>query len=353
MPRSRILTGLVLAAVAAASALVVILGAWRPEGGDDQASRVGTLPAAAAPGPQAPPASGEPSSSGETPPAIAARGVVSPRIVLFGDTVQARVDLVLDRDRVDPDSVRVASAFSPWAVVGEPARVRRDAGPITYLTTTYVLRCLTSPCVPPVQTSQVEFDPARATYAAPGAGDVPKSLRVDWPVVTVYSRVAAASFVGRAELATPWRVDVLTMPAVSYRSRPGVVLALLLLLGLLLAAIGIALAYVAWPRRAPAPPPEPEAPPPPPLSPLEQALALLEDAARTDGAEDRRRALELVAEVLDESGGDDDLARSARVLAWSENAPEVDETTGLAIRVRSALELEEAGMEGEENGRVV
>lgn len=344
--------GLALAAVTAVSALVVILVAW-PDGGEEPAGRVGTLPAAPTSDPQAPPVTGEPSSSNETPPAITARSVIFPRILLFGDTVHAQVDFVLDPKRVDPDSVRLAAAFSPWAVVGEPERVQRDGGSLTHLTTTYVLRCLTSPCVPPGQTSQVEFDPARATYAAPGVDEARKSLRVNWPVITVYSRFSAASFTGRAELATPWRADVLAMPAVSYRSAPGLVLALLVGGGLLLAIAGIALVYVAWPRRAPAPPPEPAAPPPPLLSPLQQALQLLEDGARADGAEDRRRALELVAEVLDESGGDRDLAESARVLAWSEDAPEVEETTGLAILVRSALELEEAEAEQEANGRVV
>ena len=148
MPRSRVLRGLVLAAVTGVSALVVILVAW-PDGREDRAGRVGTLPAAPTPDPQAPPGTGEPSSSSETPPAITARSLISPRILLFGDTVHAQVDFVLDPKRVDPDSVRVAAAFSPWAIVGEPQRVQRDGGSLTHLTTTYVLRCLSSPCVPP------------------------------------------------------------------------------------------------------------------------------------------------------------------------------------------------------------
>jgi hypothetical protein len=82
---------------------------------------------------------------------------------------------------------------------------------------------------------------------------------------------------------------------------------------------------------------------------LQQALALLEDAARPDGSEDRRRSLELVAEVLAE-WGDEDLARSARVLAWSEHEPAVEETTGLAARVRATLEAEEAAAEAAERG---
>jgi hypothetical protein len=119
-----------------------------------------------------------------------------------------------------------------------------------------------------------------------------------------------------------------------------------LVLAVLLAAGGAALAYVALPRRAP-PEPEPEPEPEPVivLTPLEQALELLEDASRADGVEDRRRALELVAEVLDLDHPE--LARSARTLAWSEDDPEVEQTSGLATRVRGTIDAH-----GNGNGRV-
>lgn len=282
------------------------------------------------------------------------RATLARRGVFFGDTVEARIDVLLDRRRVDPDSVRIRAPFSPWEVAGAPARTRRDAGSATHLRTTYVLRCLTSPCIPTGQASPLEFSAARITYAEPGAGPeaARESMRVGWPVLTVYSRFASASFEGREGLSTPWRADAQTLSAATHRIAPGLLLGLLLVGGGLLAAGGVALVFLAWPRRAPAPPPEPEAPPPPPLPPLLQALVLLEDAARADGAEDRRRALELVAEVLREHG-DSDLARSARALAWSEHDPEVEDTTGLAARVRSTLELEEEPLEEETNGRVV
>ena len=75
------------------------------------------------------------------------------------------------------------------------------------------------------------------------------------------------------------------------------------------------------------------------LSPLEQALVLLENAVRVDGAADQRRALELVAEELERAAwGDTELAQAARALAWSEGVPPVRQTTELAARVRSVLD---------------
>jgi hypothetical protein len=61
-----------------------------------------------------------------------------------------------------------------------------------------------------------------------------------------------------------------------------------------------------------------------------------------DGHEERRRALELVADEV-ESLGDDELALSARRLAWSPIAPEPARTRVLAadLRVRLADVLAE------------
>jgi hypothetical protein len=75
------------------------------------------------------------------------------------------------------------------------------------------------------------------------------------------------------------------------------------------------------------------------LTPLEQALAVLEDPAAANGAADRRRALELVAAEL-AGRGNDDLAYAARRLAWSRQVPAVASTTPLAEQARPALGLD-------------
>jgi len=270
------------------------------------------------------------------------RATLDPRTLLFGDTVRAMVDITLDRRRVDPDSVRVSADFTPWKVVEEPKRARRDSGSATHLRIVFVLRCLTSLCAPSGQLISVDLPAAKVAYAGPN-GEVATrdAIELAWPRVGIYSRTSTSILEARGS-AIPWRADLLSQPAASYRVSPTVVFALLLAGGLLFAVCAVALVYFAWPRRAPAPPPEPELPLEPELSPLEQALALLEDTMRADGAADRRRALELVAEVLEVL--EDDLAEAARSLAWSESAPQVEQTKDLAALVRSAIE------EGEEVG---
>ena len=357
--RRHIGSGLALGAVALASAVVVMLVA--EPGREDPPSAEPQTGLPVVPDDQRPAAGPVARPSGPTsrPTDISATASLERRIVLFGDSATAHVDVVLDRTRVDPDSVRIAGSFTPWEIVGAPQRSRRDAGATTLLRTTYVLRCLTSPCIPSGQIAPLQFGATRIGYepaagiTEPGSGPA-QTLRVRWPLLTVYSRFAAAGFEGRSSLASPWRVELVTLPAVSYRFAPGLVVGVLGGLAVLLAGAGTALVYAAWPRRAPAPPPEPVVPPPPDLTPLQQALVLLEDAAQANGAADRRRALELVSLALAEHG-DEELARSARILAWSEDAPEVDDTTNLAVRVRAALDLEEeaAAAASEVNGHVV
>jgi hypothetical protein len=337
--RRHLLPAVGLVVLALATALGVVLVASYGNGGD--AGVVTALPEDLEPGVARPPESGLPKSG------IEARGSIEPRIILFGDMIRARVDVLLDRRKVDPSSLRVSTEFVPWELVGPQTRVRRDAGSNTHVRTTFTLRCTSSPCLPVNQASALEFNAGRVSYSRPGAalGDR-KSIAIDWPLLLVYSRFAAANLEGPvASSAVLSRADLESFPAASYRIPPTVLLPALLVLAALLGIAGGALAYVAIPRRAaPEPEPEPEPEPLPTLTPLQQALELLEDASRADGVEDRRRALELVAEVLDVEHPE--LARAARTLAWSEDDPQIDQTSGLATRVRTTIDTNANG-----NGR--
>lgn len=289
--------------------------------------------------------SGETDSSRLVP--LRARGTVTPRIAVFGDTIRAQVDVTLDRRRVDPDSVRVHARFKAWRRVGPRQFVRSDAGPTSYLRALYVLRCLKQACVPGRDTIVFDFDPASVEFED-RVGDKPRqaSVAVRWPRVVIHTRIGAGDLTASA---SPYRADLATVPAPSYRASPGRLIALLVAGGVLLALAGIALAYFGWPRHEsePEPEPEPERERDPALSPLEQALELLENAARANGAADHRRSLELVAEVLAERAADDGLARTARELAWSPTPPPVAATKGLAARVRATLEEELRKLEQE------
>jgi hypothetical protein len=254
----------------------------------------------------------------------------------FGDTVTASLEVTLDPSQVDPDSVDVKAVFAPWRLVGRPEFLRSD-GETTSLRTTYVLRCLTNACVTTGDIERIfnEFPDATVVYAPPAGAETAarQTLRVAWPRFLVTARFTqrAAQSGGR----TPWLADLDTFPATSYRIAPGRLLALLLATCILLAIAGGALAFLARPRRAR----RAQAPPEPPrrvLTPLQQALALLEDPARVNGTGDQRRALELVASALHERG-DRTLARTARALAWSAPMPGVKETGGVAARARTAL----------------
>jgi hypothetical protein len=312
MPRTRIAARIGLAAAAAAGALVVVLVAGGRSGSDDDA----------------PPAATDP---------ISATATFSPRVVLFGDTLSATVDVVLDRGAVDPDGVEIEWAPAPWRPVAPSAAARRDSGTTTHLRRTFVLRCLSAFCVPVRDTEEVDFEPARVGYEATvGEGTRRLSLDVPWPTLVVHKRVGTAEESGQRDaLAAPWRADTVSLPAVSYRVSPGLLLALLVVAGVLFLTAAVVIAYRALPEREPPPEPEPE--PEPVATPLEQALELLEAPAAANGAQDRRRALELVAEEV-ERWGENDLAQRARTLAWSEDTPEGDETRALAARLRSLLE---------------
>lgn len=270
---------------------------------------------------------------------------LEPRIVLFGDTVRAQVDVTLDRRRVDPDSVKVRASFKEWRRVG-PAEVRRrDADETTHLRVTYLLRCLRANCPPQRDLRPFEFDPASVSYLdwreRPARA---ATVEAPWPRLVVNTRIGQGDLTASAN---PFRLDFATVPDPSYRVSPSLLIGFLVSGALLLALAGGLLTYVGWPRRPVAPVATPPPTPDLSLTPLEQALELLENAARANGAADQRRSLELVAEVLAQRGDEDGLAPAARELAWSPTAPPPEATRGLAARVRAQLDEELRKLEAE------
>ena len=133
---------------------------------------------------------------------IAIQSTFAPRVARFGDTINAWIDVTVDRRRVQPGSVRVRPQFAPWSVVASPVRVRRDTQSTSYIRTTYVLRCVISPCVPQRGTSSLEFDPVRVAYTTT-RGQKRTSDLIRWPVLVIHSQMVSDDYDNPAAVATP------------------------------------------------------------------------------------------------------------------------------------------------------
>src|SRR5262245_41628669 len=220
------LPALGLAALAVLAAAVVVLVALVSAGGESEQPRAKTATE------------------------IDAQATIAPSPVLFGDTVRAFVDVMLDTERVNPGSVRVAADFSPWSVVGRPDRRIASADAQAHVRTTFVLRCLTAACVPAGQSALYAFPQGRVSFIRRGDRFDESSIPVSVPAVRVYSRLTDALGDGSTP-AVPWRADLLSLSAPSFRVTPGAFV-VLLLLGALAAMVGaVLLVYAAWPRAAP------------------------------------------------------------------------------------------------------
>lgn len=270
---------------------------------------------------------------------VAAAVTLSPRALQFGDTLAARVDVLVDRGVVDPDSVRVRQEFSPWRQIAPPRRTRSDSGRTSFVRTTYTLRCTISPCVPPRETAPLEFDPVRITYRRHDR-EPAEPVELRWPVLVVRSNIVASDLERPGAVSRPWQADLVSFRPPSYSVSPGLMRWFAAAGGVLLILAGAAGVYLAVPRKEPEVEVEPEPEPEPGLSPLERALRLLTAELPSNGAADQRRALELVAEEMEaEPEGDLQIARRARALAWSEEPPTLEQTSTLAAGVREWLAL--------------
>ena len=87
--------------------------------------------------------------------AAAVRGGLTPDVHLFGEPVVAHVDVIVDREQIDPDAVRVTTDFKPYESVGETTVEQEEIGQFTHLRYTTTLRCLREDCIPRTLTGDV------------------------------------------------------------------------------------------------------------------------------------------------------------------------------------------------------
>lgn len=291
----------------------------------------------------------------EDPPALpegrflAAEQQIQPQVALFADPIVARVDLIVDNERYDPERVRIAAKFDPYERTADVTRTRKDLGRFTHLRYEYTLRCLVYACLPEVgggppqpqpgglppppsgnsgfgERKTFNFKAGRVLYDDPKKG-VQEIRSLSWPAVQSVSRLNLGD-TDVTGIGFPFTASVVPLPEASYRVAPAV-----LGLGLL----AIALALLALPallvartlKKEPPPAPEPE----PELTPLERALQRV-DEARAEPEPDRRESLEALALELEQE--ESDFASGARRLAWSPSVPS-PEAMGLLIEsVRGA-----------------
>jgi hypothetical protein len=295
----------------------------------------------------APAAAGLPDGRG-----IAVETTLAPDVHLFAEPVVARVRVIVDPAQFDPDRLQVRTDFSPYELVGTRRESRRTIGDVVELEYAATLRCLEADCLAPryrtVLGEQEGGRPERFTYRfAPAAilearpnGRSELVLQRPFPPLEVVSRVNTAQLqavdplsqvgLGDPSLATAYTAR-LDPPSPTYTLPPRA------LAGLALALAALLLVFPAWlvgralvaRWRAARGPRE--------LSSVDRALLLVEWSSRqADGEEDRRRALEALADVLDERGAEP-LADAARTVAWDEEIPDGTRARELAGEARSVI----------------
>jgi hypothetical protein len=278
---------------------------------------------------------------------LAASATLTPASHLFAGPIHVRVDAVVDSSRVDPNRVYLESHWAPYEVIGGFARLRKDVGHVTRLSWSGDIHCVVIECTPAPGSAVLEqLKPSFVRYRKQPVDDAaPAPVRITWPLLNGFSRLdpthlqrtAIVSRVDRVNrlsvVLPPWRLDSLPIGSDSYRIRPTTLFWLSLLLASALVAAAFLLAQPWLPdvrlrRRAPL------------LSSLERALLTVEQAR--ERPDERRKALELLAEEL-RSTGRGGLAGEAKELAWARESPEGDRTTALTAQVRRDLERRNNG----------
>lgn len=271
---------------------------------------------------------------------VASSRSLTPTAHLFGEFVEARLDVIVDRAKLDPDLVRTSLDFLPYRIQGGIRRSREDFSRFTRLRLEATLRCVTIACVPSRIQSVLggqegrgerrtyRFKPARVTYDDPKTGKVRLLKRVFWPPLDAISRLSPdEEQISAYAAAGPGGEFASTLAPVaepSYRAPAW------LLGGALLAA---ALALLAFPatlvvrevRRR-----RPDAEAATRVTALELALLRVELVQDHGDAGAQREALEALALELD---GDGRAAR-VRALAWQPDAPSPAETTAIVTELR-------------------
>jgi hypothetical protein len=268
---------------------------------------------------------------------VTAQGSLTPTVHLFAEPVVARVDVLVDRDHLDPDRLRLQTEFLPYDVKAT-ATERTDRGRFTELRYHWLLRCLRIACIPEVLPSAAgEAETGRGerrNFNLPAAqvlyddpeGETRTLTRATWPELVSVSRIKQSDV---PSFGFVFKTSVTPLSEPDYRVSPTLLGAGLLAGAAALLALPVGLG-IGWLRRRR---PPPEVVEERELTPLERALALVEWARDRENGAERREALEVLAVEL-EAVESRVLAESARRLAWSSTSPSPESASVLVETVR-------------------
>ncbi|HEX7255897.1 MAG TPA: hypothetical protein VF236_08225 [Gaiellaceae bacterium] len=242
---------------------------------------------------------------------IVGSAFLEPEQHLFGDAVRARVEVIVDADRIDPDSVEVGANFEPYRELRPVERTRSDSGSTTRLRYDYLVGCLTAACLPK-GSGRVELGGVAVNYTR-RRSPVADAATISWVPIRAAGRIDPNELEQAA-----LRSDLRNLPPASYSVSPRAVELVALVLAVLFAfgAAILVLRLLPLDRLAAR------------LgarfvdkrSSLEQALALVRDSSASGSTEEGRRALERLAVELRRSSNPA-LAEAASRLAWSQDQP--------------------------------
>ena len=263
---------------------------------------------------------------------VAATALLLPEQHLFADAVRARLELVIDRKRVDPETVDIGANFEPYQNLRPPHRTRDDSGPLTRIRYDYVLACLRAACLP--KDNPVELPGAALQFKVKGTPEL-QTATVEWPPIRSAGRIDPKQLEQSA-----LRAELRDLPPPSYRISPLAVQVIALLLAILCFAGAAILAIrflplermTAWLNRHRADR----------RTTLERALALVREKTGGGQPEDGRRALERLAHEL-RNVKNPELAGTASELAWSEPAPAEPGVEPLSQDVERVIAEERGG----------
>jgi hypothetical protein len=250
---------------------------------------------------------------------------------LFADPMRASIQVVVDRDRVDPGAVGFKTSFAPFVLLSNPSVTREDAGRLTRLVYSAEIMCLTNICLSKdaPEPVPVQFPPAQIFYSAKNGSR--HKLQLPWAATVIGPRTNEQDLNGSDPFLQPrWRANADPLP-VSYGTSPHTLRTVLFIVSGLLLALGLfaLVRFVVTGKLRLRP-----------LTPLERAVVLVERT--TPESPEKRKALELLSHELARSG-EPELALVAKRLAWAEPMPLPTLTQPLTVDVRRVIEQRSNG----------